>query len=359
MLVSNSGPDAASRAALRSLMERLPGMSTVEGGGSLEPVMSNDPPVLDRRRSSREARCARSGFRRWNRRRARSLARSSTARREVQVVGHHLGHAGCVRNGIGGSARAGQSADDHVGTPVAARRAEDLSSRSGICRRWPTGEHQAVIAEGSQWQIVDTSTADRNGDYPSQHPAVLLERAIRAVDQEREALEDQLAEAWCARARRRCSSMEGSAAAHESRRRRAQTTLLTAAMLRCLEQTALPKGAVNLVNETGHATGERLVESHDVDVVSFTGSTVTGKKIVAAAADSMKKLSLELGESRAASFSRTATSPRSRRVSRCRDGHLGPAMHGRAARARARIARGRDARAPDACARIAEGGPRH
>ncbi len=50
---------------------------------------------------------------------------------------------------------------------------------------------------GSQWQIVDTSTADKNGDYPSQHPAVLLERAIRAVDQERERLEDEFGEAWC------------------------------------------------------------------------------------------------------------------------------------------------------------------
>jgi hypothetical protein len=52
---------------------------------------------------------------------------------------------------------------------------------------------------GSQWQIIDTSTADKNGDYPSQHPAVLLDRAIRAVDQERERLEDELAEAWCSR----------------------------------------------------------------------------------------------------------------------------------------------------------------
>ena len=45
MMVSNSGPDAASRAALRSLMERLPGMSAVEGG-SIEPAMSSDPPLL-------------------------------------------------------------------------------------------------------------------------------------------------------------------------------------------------------------------------------------------------------------------------------------------------------------------------
>lgn len=75
----------------------------------------------------------------------------------------------------------------------------------------------------------------------------------------------------------------------------AQTALITAAMLACFEHSGLPAGAVNLVNETGSAAGQRLVESHDVDVVSFTGSTATGKKIMAAAADSMKKLSLELG----------------------------------------------------------------
>lgn len=75
----------------------------------------------------------------------------------------------------------------------------------------------------------------------------------------------------------------------------AQTSLLTAAMLRGFEHAALPEGAVNLVNEQGYAASQRLVDSHDVDVVSFTGSTSTGKKIMAAAADSMKKLSLELG----------------------------------------------------------------
>ncbi len=54
-------------------------------------------------------------------------------------------------------------------------------------------------------------------------------------------------------------------------------------------------GAVNLVCETGYAAADHLVRSHDVDVVSFTGSTATGKKIMIAAADSVKKLSLELG----------------------------------------------------------------
>jgi hypothetical protein len=52
----------------------------------------------------------------------------------------------------------------------------------------------------ANWDIIDTSTADKNGEYPSQHPAALLERANRAVDRERDRLEDLLAEAWCVRA---------------------------------------------------------------------------------------------------------------------------------------------------------------
>jgi hypothetical protein len=52
-----------------------------------------------------------------------------------------------------------------------------------------------------QFQVVDTTIPDASGVYPSEHPTVLLERAIRAVDRQRDALEDELAEAWCASAR--------------------------------------------------------------------------------------------------------------------------------------------------------------
>jgi acyl-CoA reductase-like NAD-dependent aldehyde dehydrogenase len=75
----------------------------------------------------------------------------------------------------------------------------------------------------------------------------------------------------------------------------AQTSLVTAAMMQCLDEPALPPGVVNLLHEAGAEASARLVESHDVDVVSFTGSTETGKRIMRAAADSMKRLSLELG----------------------------------------------------------------
>jgi hypothetical protein len=53
--------------------------------------------------------------------------------------------------------------------------------------------------EHDEWPVVDTSTANSNGEYPNPHPTMLLERAIRAVDEQREALEDELAAAWCAR----------------------------------------------------------------------------------------------------------------------------------------------------------------
>lgn len=57
----------------------------------------------------------------------------------------------------------------------------------------------------------------------------------------------------------------------------------------------LPKGVVNSVNEDGSIVGETLVASRAVDVISFTGSSATGAKIMAAAAPTLKRLSLELG----------------------------------------------------------------
>ena len=139
----------------------------------------------------------------------------------------------------------------------------------------------------------------------------------------------------------------------------AQTSLLTAAMLRCFEHTALPEGAVNLVNERGYAASQRLVDSHGVDVVSFTGSTATGKKIMAAAADSMKKLSLELGgKSCCVVFDDADVAAIAPRLAR-RDDHLRAAMHGGAPGAGSRVARCANARAPRVGACVAAGRTGH
>ena len=75
-----------------------------------------------------------------------------------------------------------------------------------------------------------------------------------------------------------------------------QSALITAAVVAELHAVAaLPAGVVNLVSEAGHEIAQELVISADVDVISFTGSNATGARIMAAAAPTMKKLSLELG----------------------------------------------------------------
>lgn len=61
----------------------------------------------------------------------------------------------------------------------------------------------------------------------------------------------------------------------------------------CVE-AKVPDGVINVV--TGHGdVGGRLVDHPDVDKISFTGGTATGKRIAAAAASSLKKVHLELG----------------------------------------------------------------
>lgn len=62
----------------------------------------------------------------------------------------------------------------------------------------------------------------------------------------------------------------------------------------CME-AGLPKGVLNVVHGLGNKVGQSIVEHPDVPALSFTGGTVTGKKIAATAGPMFKKLSLELG----------------------------------------------------------------
>lgn len=75
-----------------------------------------------------------------------------------------------------------------------------------------------------------------------------------------------------------------------------QTAQITTQVLRDLAAIeSLPRGVLNLVLERGSEVAQELVASTEVDVLSFTGSNLTGQRIMAAAAPTMKKLSLELG----------------------------------------------------------------
>ncbi len=62
----------------------------------------------------------------------------------------------------------------------------------------------------------------------------------------------------------------------------------------CIE-AGLPNGVLNIVHGLGQKAGQAIVEHPDITAISFTGGTVTGKKIAATAAPMFKKLSLELG----------------------------------------------------------------
>lgn len=61
------------------------------------------------------------------------------------------------------------------------------------------------------------------------------------------------------------------------------------------EQTDIPAGVVNVVTSSTADVGVTLTTDPRVDMVSFTGSTATGKKIMAACAETVKKCHLELG----------------------------------------------------------------
>ena len=62
-----------------------------------------------------------------------------------------------------------------------------------------------------------------------------------------------------------------------------------------IEQAALPKGVFNLVTGFGPTAGEALVKHANVDMISFTGSTRAGKRISEIAAQTVKRVALELG----------------------------------------------------------------
>lgn len=62
-----------------------------------------------------------------------------------------------------------------------------------------------------------------------------------------------------------------------------------------VDEAGLPKGVFNLVNGDGPGVGTQLSTHKDVDMISFTGSTRAGIAITKAAADTLKKVVLELG----------------------------------------------------------------
>jgi betaine-aldehyde dehydrogenase len=75
----------------------------------------------------------------------------------------------------------------------------------------------------------------------------------------------------------------------------AETTPMTTVRLAELAAEILPKGVLNVVMGPGQPTGEALINHPDVDMLALTGSVDTGKHFARTAADTLKRVHLELG----------------------------------------------------------------
>lgn len=73
------------------------------------------------------------------------------------------------------------------------------------------------------------------------------------------------------------------------------TPLSTLRVAELARQVGFPPGVINIVQGFGHTAGQALIEHNDVNKVSFTGSSLTGRKVIEASAGNLKRVHLELG----------------------------------------------------------------
>ena len=74
-----------------------------------------------------------------------------------------------------------------------------------------------------------------------------------------------------------------------------QTPLTALELAKWFDEVGLPKGVVNVITGFGESCGSPLVKHPDVNKIAFTGSAAVGKIIVKEAADTVKRVTLELG----------------------------------------------------------------
>jgi hypothetical protein len=199
MLVGNSSPDAASRAAIRLLMDWLPGASAVEGSTDLDLSSRADQPQLISAGIVEGKTLRAIKVPGVTRTMVSEFAAFLDGAQKVQMIGRHFG-VPLVLGTTGAAVRV------RVNRRLVTwgHRAPKLEQKLYLPLRYLPNLTETLRAGSPRkyglFQIVDTSIPDASGAYPSEHPTVLLERAIRAVDRQRDALEDELAVAWCASA---------------------------------------------------------------------------------------------------------------------------------------------------------------
>jgi len=67
------------------------------------------------------------------------------------------------------------------------------------------------------------------------------------------------------------------------------------AIVDILHRAGLPKGVLNLVMGKGSVVGQTMLDSSDINAITFTGSTETGKRVALASVEHMRKVQLEMG----------------------------------------------------------------
>jgi len=74
-----------------------------------------------------------------------------------------------------------------------------------------------------------------------------------------------------------------------------QTPLTALELAKIALEAGLPEGVLNVVTGEGRDLGQAIVEHPGIDKIAFTGSTATGKRVAATAAQTVKRVTLELG----------------------------------------------------------------
>lgn len=73
------------------------------------------------------------------------------------------------------------------------------------------------------------------------------------------------------------------------------SALQTKLISECLHEAGIPAGVLNIVTGRGDVVGAELTRHRDIAKISFTGSTIVGKTILRDGAETMKRVTLELG----------------------------------------------------------------
>lgn len=73
------------------------------------------------------------------------------------------------------------------------------------------------------------------------------------------------------------------------------SSLVTLVFAEILDSCGVPPGVVNIVTGPGHSVGEAIAKNRDIEFISFTGSSETGKSLMASANCNLKRLHMELG----------------------------------------------------------------